>query len=87
MLIGFLLPLLRRLSARMRLLTGLGVTAAGLALALSLLLRGHASGSVLLIRVGLLLTIAGLALLASGARGAHRGGPRAGQADQRDDKR
>jgi hypothetical protein len=70
MLIGFLLPLLRRLSVRTRMLTGLAVMAAGLALALGLLLRGHAAGSVLLIRVGLVLTLAGLVMFVSGVRGA-----------------
>lgn len=87
MLIGFLLPLLRRLSARMRMLTGIGVMAAGLALALSLLLHAHASGNVLLIRIGLLLTIAGLALFASGVRGARRGDFHTSNADQQDDHR
>lgn len=72
MLIGFLLPLLRQFSARVRMLTGILVTAAGLALALSLLLRGHASGSALLIRVGMLLTLAGLGLIVSSARGSRR---------------
>jgi hypothetical protein len=87
MLIGFLLPLMRRLSARMRMLTGVGVMVAGLALALSLLLRGHASGDVLLIRIGLLVTLAGLALLASGVRGVRRDEFHHSDADHQDDQR
>lgn len=87
MLIGSLLPLLRRLSARTRMLTGIGVMAVGLALALSLLLQGHTSGNVLLIRIGVLLTLAGLALLGSGVRGAHRGEFHPRDADQQDDQR
>jgi hypothetical protein len=74
MLIGFLLPLLRRFSARVRVLTGVAVMVAGLALVLSLALRGHAPGaSVLFIRVGFLLTLAGLAQTVSGARAGGRG--------------
>jgi hypothetical protein len=87
MLIGYLLPLLRRLSARTRMLTGVGVMVAGLALALSLLLRGHTSGDVLVIRIGLLFTLAGMALLASGVRGARRDEFHNSDADHQDDQR
>lgn len=86
MLIGFLLPLLRRLSTRMRILTGTGVMAAGLVLALGLLLHGHPSGSVLLIRIGVLLTLAGLALIGSGVRGGRRSELRVRDADQQHDQ-
>jgi hypothetical protein len=86
MLIGFLLPLLRRLSPRVRILAGIAVMAAGLALALSLLLRGHAPGSALLIRIGLLVTLAGLAQFVSGVRGARRRELRGSDAKQSDDQ-
>lgn len=79
-------PRTGRLTARMRLLTGLGVMAAGLALALSLLLRGHAPGNAVLIRIGLFFTVAGLALLASSVRGGRRSNSRTGHADQQDDQ-
>ena len=69
MLIGFLLPLLRRFRARTGLLIAIAIMAAGLALALTGLLRGHVPGHVTLIRWGLLLTVAGVALLVSVVRG------------------
>ena len=72
MLTGLLLPLLRKFSARVRMLAGISVMAAGLALALSLLLRAHASGSVPLIRVGILLTLAGPGLIVSSVRSSRR---------------
>jgi hypothetical protein len=69
MLLGLLMPLLRRFGARTRMLIGAAVMVAGLALVLTLVLRGHApGGSVLLIRIGLLLTLGGLAPLASAIR-------------------
>lgn len=74
MLIGLLLPLLRRFNARIRMLTGAAVMAAGLALALGLLARGHPSGgTLLLIRIGFLLTLAGFVQFGSGVRGDRRG--------------
>ena len=74
MLIGFLLPLLRRFSIRVRVLIGVAAMVAGLALALSLALRGHApGGNVVFIRIGILLTLAGLAMTVSAARARRRG--------------
>ena len=71
MMIGFLLPLLRGLGARTRVLVGLAVTAVGVALAVVMVLQRHGhSGSVSLIRIGALLTLAGLVLTASSVRGA-----------------
>lgn len=72
MLIGFLLPLLRRFGTRTRLLIALAVTAGGLALILTVMLRGHVPSGAPLIRWGLLLTLIGLALLISGVRGTLR---------------
>lgn len=72
MLIGFLLPLLRRFGARTRMLIALAVTAAGLALALTVLLRGHVSGEAPLVRWGLVLTVIGLVLLVAAVRGLRR---------------
>jgi len=82
MLIGLLLPLLRRFGTRARTLIGVVVIAAGLALGLVVFalqgrpagaLHGHAAGGdALLIRIGLLLVIAGLGLLVSGFLGRHR---------------
>lgn len=72
MLIAFLLPLLRRFGTRTRLLIALAVTAGGLALVLTVLLRGHVAGEAPLIRWGLLLTVIGLALLISAVRGTLR---------------
>jgi hypothetical protein len=69
MLLGLLIPLLRRLSARIQMLIGAAIMLAGLALVLTLALRGHTpAGSVLLIRVGLLLTLVGLVPFAGGIR-------------------
>jgi hypothetical protein len=69
MLLGLLMPLLRRFGARTRMLIGAAVMVAGLALVLTLVLRGHApGGSVLLIRIGLLLALAGVVPFASGMR-------------------
>lgn len=85
MLIGLLLPLLRRFGTRARTLIGVVVIAVGLALGLVVFalqgrpsgaLHGHVPGAdALLIRIGLLLVIAGLGLLVSGFLGRHRGGP------------
>lgn len=73
MLIGFLLPLLRRFSARKRMLISAAVMAAGVALATAVVLRGPAHReNVQLIRLGLLLTIAGLGLLVSAVRAGRR---------------
>lgn len=73
MLIGFLLPLVRRLSARARTLIAAAIMAAGLALALLLARHGHAHRqNALPIRFGLLLALAGLGLLLSGVRASQR---------------
>ena len=69
MLIGFLLPLLRRFSARKRALISAAVMAAGVALATAMVLQGHAHrGNALPIRLGLLLALAGLVLFVSSVR-------------------
>lgn len=92
MLIGLLLPLLRRFGTRTRTLIGVVVIAVGLALGLVVFalqgrpagaLHGHATGAdAPLIRIGLLLVIAGLGLLVSGFLGRHRGGrPVGGEPD------
>jgi hypothetical protein len=88
MLIGPLLPLLRRLSGRARMLIGAAAMAVGLALVLVLGLRGHPPGeSVLLIRVGLLLAVAGPVMFATGVRGDRRGRePDGGDAEPEDDR-
>lgn len=88
MLIGLLLPFLRRFGARTRTIMAVAIMAVGLALALAVFaLQGHPSGAphghapgadVPLIRIGLLLVIAGLGLLFSGLRGRHRGCPSLG---------
>lgn len=73
MLIGFLLPLLRRFSARRRMLISAGIMAAGVALAMAVVLGGHAHReNVELIRVGLFLTLAGLGLFVSAVRASRR---------------
>lgn len=73
MLIGFLLPLLHRFSARTRMLIAAAVMAAGVALAMALALQGHAPReNALPIRLGLLLALAGLGLLVSGVRASRR---------------
>jgi hypothetical protein len=76
MLIGFLLPLLRRAGARTRMLIAVAVIATGLALVLvPLLLRGHGhAANAPLIRYGMLATLAGLGLLVSAVRGGRRRG-------------
>jgi peptidoglycan/LPS O-acetylase OafA/YrhL len=73
MLFGFLLPLLRRLSARARLLIAAAV-AVGVALALALVLAGHGHHReyALPIRFCLLLVLAGLGLLVSGVYASRR---------------
>jgi hypothetical protein len=95
MLIGFLLPLLRRFSARTRMLIAAAVMAAGVALAMVLALQGHAHRETALpIRFGLLLTLAGLGLLVSGVRASRRDRQRQGSdteqrgggAEQADDR-
>lgn len=95
MLIGFLLPVVRRLSARTRILVAAAVMTAGVALAMALILQGHAHReNVLPIRFSLLLALAGLGLLVSGVRAArrdrqHQGGDaeqRGGGAAQADDR-
>jgi peptidoglycan/LPS O-acetylase OafA/YrhL len=69
MLFGLLLPLLRRVGARAQVLIGVVVMAAGLALVLVFALQGHAPGrSLLLVRLGILLAVAGPATLVSGVR-------------------
>lgn len=73
MLIGFLLPLLRRFSARGRVLISAAVMVAGLALATAMVMQGHAHrDNVLLVRWGLLLAIIGLGLLVSSVRAFRR---------------
>jgi hypothetical protein len=86
-LIGFLLPLLRRISGRMRMLIGAAVMVLGLALVLVLALQGHPPGaSVLLIRVGLLLAVAGPVMFATGVRSNRHGRePDGGEAELPDD--
>jgi hypothetical protein len=85
MLIGLLLPFLRRFGHRARMLIGVVIVAVGLALGLVVFalqgrpsaggLHGHAVGAdAPLIRIGLLLVIVGLGLLVSGFLGRHRGG-------------
>lgn len=85
MLIGLLLPFLRRFGARARTVIAVVTIAVGLALGLVVFvlqgrpsagaLRGHAPGAdAPLIRIGLLLVIVGLGLLVSGFLSRHRGG-------------
>ena len=94
MLIGFLLPLLRRFSARTRMLIAAAVMAVGVALAMALALQGQAHReNALPIRLGLLLALAGLGLFISGARASRRdrrqhgsdGDRRGGDAERADD--
>jgi hypothetical protein len=74
MLVALLLPLLRKVSARTRMLIAAALVTAGLALAAVVLLQARVPGDgVLLVRIGLLLTLAGLILLGS------RGGDGAGR--------
>lgn len=88
MLIGFLLPLLRRFSARGRMLIAAAVMAAGMALAAAAVLQGHAlREDAQLIRLGLLLALAGLGLFVSGVRASRRVSRRQGiHAEQADDR-
>jgi small neutral amino acid transporter SnatA (MarC family) len=73
MLLGFLLPLLRRFTARTRMLIAAAIMTAGVALALALALHGHAHReNALPIRLCVLLALAGLGLLVSGARASRR---------------
>jgi hypothetical protein len=87
MLVGLLQPLLRRFGARTRTLIGAVVMAAGLALIVALAVLGHAPGrSVLLIRAGLLLILAGTGPFASGVRGSrHHRQLQAAETNQPDD--
>ena len=87
MLIGFLLPLLRRFRARTRMLISAAVMAAGVALATAVLLQAHARENVLLIRLGLFLTLAGLGLFVSAVRASRReSSPQDSDAEQADDQ-
>jgi len=84
MLIGFLLPLLRRFSARRRMLIAAAIMAAGLALAATLALQGYAHReNALPIRFGLLVTIAGLGLFVSAVRAIRRESRRQGNDAER----
>jgi peptidoglycan/LPS O-acetylase OafA/YrhL len=95
MLIGFLLPLLRRFGARTQMLIAAAVMAVGVALAVALALQGHAHReNALPIRLGLLLALAGLGLFISGVRASRRDGQhqgsdaeqRGGEAERADDQ-
>jgi hypothetical protein len=73
MLFALLLPLLRRASARTRMLIAAAVVAAGIVLAAVVLLQARVPGyGVLLVRIALLLTLAGLILLGTSIRGYRR---------------
>jgi hypothetical protein len=73
MLVALLLPLLRKVSARTRVLIAVAVVTAGLVLAAVVVLQSRVPGyGVLLVRIGLLLTLAGLILLGSSIRGYRR---------------
>lgn len=62
MVIGFLLPLLRRLSSRAQALVGAAVMLLGLALTAAWAGLGAGHGSALLIRFGILLVLVGAVL-------------------------
>lgn len=62
MLVGFLLPLLRRLSPRAQVLAGAAVMLPGLALIATWAGLGASPGVVLLIRFGILLVLVGAVL-------------------------
>ena len=87
MLIGFLLPLLRRFSARSRMLIAAAVVVAGV-VAAALALQGHAHrGNALPIRFGLFVALAGLVLFVSGVRASRRENRRQGvDAEQASDQ-
>ena len=89
MLIGFLLPLLRRYSARRRMLISAAVMAAGVAMVMSVVVQGHAlRQNVQFVRWGLLLAIAGLVLFVSSVRARRRESSRQGAGpEQSDDRR
>lgn len=62
MFVGFLLPLLRRLSLRTQALVGAAVMLSGLALTATWAELGASHGAVLLIRFGILLVLVGAGL-------------------------
>lgn len=74
MLIGLVMPLLRRVAPRTRIAIAVGLVGAGTALVLLGAVQGGGfSQTALFIRIGLLLTVAGLGLLVSGLRSHRRG--------------